>query len=66
MNEGDNKLVLFIHDDLRELCKYFTRWADNSSEGNKEMRKALDDILRLIYYEWAITQDKDVQADFLG
>jgi len=66
MNEGDNKLVLFIHDDLRELCKYFTRWVDNTTEGNKEMRKALDDILRLIYYEWAITQDKDVQADFLG
>lgn len=66
MNEEPNKLVLFIHDDLRGLCRYFKRWAENTAEGNKELRKALDDILRLLYMEWAMTEDENTNKSFLG
>ena len=65
-NEDSNDFILFIHPSLDELCRYFKRWTENTSEGNKELRKALDDILHLLYREWAQLQDEETDKSFLG
>ncbi len=63
-NEKPNDFILFIHPSLHELCKYFKRWVDN--EPDREIRKSLDDILHLLYFQWAQSQDEETDKSFLG
>ena len=65
-NSEKNNLIVFIHNDLDFLVRYFKQWIDNTSKSNPEVYGALDDILRLLYIEWAKTQDKSVNANFQG
>jgi hypothetical protein len=66
LNDPQNKLILFIHEDIAVLCKYFKNWCDNTSKDNKVLSKALNDILRLLYIEWAKNQDPNTDVSFLG
>lgn len=65
LNEVPNKLILYAYDDLVGMCMYFKRWIDNTKEGNED-RKALNDILRLLYTEWTNQQDENTDKSFLA
>lgn len=63
-NDGDNKLMLFVYDNLAGLYRYFERWGEQLT---KYEQGAINDILRTISYELSKMYDiENTQADFLG
>jgi len=68
-NSPENRLMVFVHPELIELCRYFGRWRENNIGCfNLDQQSALDDITRLLYNQWAESEDyyNDVETDFLG
>jgi hypothetical protein len=65
MNESPNNLILYYYDNLNGLCDHFKKYKDCLTE-KSELFYALEDILRLLYIEWAKVQDKNTDKSFLG
>lgn len=64
MNEGANNLILYIHNDIDSLLRYFAGEVVDASESDKDLRGALADIIEVILPVWLKTQDKEVQDMF--
>lgn len=65
-NEDDNKLMLFIYDDLRGLYSYFNRWINQTAQTDRNAYGALSDILNAIEHEMTKIRDKNTQTNFIG
>lgn len=64
-NSDDNSLVLYVHNDLRGLIEYFKRQLGNTPQEHK-FYSALDDITRLLYWQWVVEEERNTQMDYLG
>jgi len=65
-NEKGNNLMIYAHNNLRDMIKYFKGWHEATLECNSKIHLALDDILRLLYWEWAKEEDMNTQVNHLG
>ena len=66
MNDEQNRLTLFANNDLKGLCRYFNRWNGIVDKSNKELSKSIDEITRLLYFQWTEEQEKNTQTNHLG
>jgi hypothetical protein len=71
-NMGDNRMVLFVYNDLAGLYDHFDKWRHGNipasqKVNNSDVYKAIDEILGLISHELINrSHDDNVLSDFLG
>ena len=63
---GDNKLMLYAHSSIGELCRYFKRWMESEQNQDKAVQIGLHEITQLLYFNYAQETDKNAQVNFLG
>ena len=66
LNEKPNNLIVFTCGDLMELYGYFDRWFKRTSENNKNVYDALDEIIGLLAYELVKEYDNNALTSFMG
>jgi hypothetical protein len=64
--KGDNKLMLYAHNSIAELCKYFKRWMESEQNKDKAVQIGLHEITQLLYFNYAQETDSNIQVNFLG
>ena len=65
-NDEGNNLILYADVCLRNLIKYFKKSLDNTPEDCGELYRALDDIIRHLYFTWANEQDNNTPLHKMG
>jgi hypothetical protein len=65
-NGGDNNLIMYADNDLQSLIKYFKNQLAYTPPEAVRIYCALNDITRLLYWEWAQQEDMNTQTSFLG
>jgi hypothetical protein len=65
-NEKENKLMLYAHNNLRDMIKYFKSWWEATAEGNERIHSTLNDITMLLFHEWVEAEENSVQSNFIG
>jgi hypothetical protein len=64
-NKNGNKLMLFYHNDLIGLIRYFRPWLDTLEEDNIHF-KPVKEITRLLYDQWTELNDNSTQLEWMG
>jgi hypothetical protein len=66
IRDENNTLTLFVHNNMGQMCAHFKKWLDMTNSFNKELYQALDEITRILYYNWAQEQDDNTQLNHQG
>lgn len=64
-NKNGNNLMLFYHNDLTGLIRYFRPWLDALQE-NDIHYKPLKEINHLLYDQWTDLQDNSIPLNWMG
>jgi hypothetical protein len=65
-NQKGNNLMVYAHNSLRDMIKYFKSWHEATNDGAESIHLALGDITMLLYSEWSEEHDRNTQTNFLG
>jgi hypothetical protein len=65
-SEGDNTLIMYADNDLQGLIKYFKNQLGHTSPETGKIYNALDDITRLLYWEWVKLEEENTSCNHVG
>ncbi|MBK5202143.1 MAG: hypothetical protein JJE45_00275 [Prolixibacteraceae bacterium] len=65
-NDKGNNLILYAHNNLKDMIKYFKGWNEAVAGINEDVYLALNDITMLLLHEWNEAEENSTQLNFMG
>jgi hypothetical protein len=66
-NNKDNNFIMYAHNDLQSMIKYFKKILGETSPETKEIYEAVRDITNLLCWEWCkLEEDSNTSCNHMG